>query len=296
MARINLHSMQILSAVSSATSLARAATDLHMTPSAISKRIAELEARFGTPLLSRHSTGVRLTPAGEIVVKYTDDLMGRVAEMSREVAELLSQQRGEIRIMSNTTAILLGLLEDITRFRVAHPGIRVMVLEGGSIEVAEAVKQNTADIGVCVKTNRMSGLLSHPYRQTDLAVVVPLAHPLASRLVLTSGDLAGYPIVWTPPIDIVDGASGASSLRGDVELAVRSFDVVLRSVKEGAGIAVIPYVAVPGTLPTGLAIVRLDLQPARFEVVVCHDPSIHSDAPKQQLIAWLASRHEQNLE
>ncbi len=47
MARINLHSMQVLAAVALAKSLTRAATELHMTPSAISKRIAELELRFG---------------------------------------------------------------------------------------------------------------------------------------------------------------------------------------------------------------------------------------------------------
>lgn len=285
--------MQILSAVSSAESLARAAADLHLTPSAVSKRIAELEARFGTPLLSRHSTGVRLTPAGEIVVRYTDELMEKVAEMSAEVAKLLSHQSGEIRIMSNTTAILLGLFEDLTRFRLAHPGIKVIVREGGSIEVAEAVKQNTIDIGVCVKTRAMSGLISHPYRHTDLVVVLPQSHPLALKQSLTREDIAQYPIAWTPPIDIVEKAKGNVNLNREVEVAVRSFDVVLRSVKEGAGIAVIPYIAVPGTLPSELAIVRLDLYPGGFEIVVCHDPSMHSDGPKQQLIAWLASRHEE---
>lgn len=294
MSRINLHSMQILASVAATKSLTRSAAELNMTTSAVSKRVAELEARFGTPLLIRHATGVRLTAAGEVVAQCADDLMTRVAEMTQEIADLLARQSGEVRIMSNIAAILLGLLDDVKQFRASHPGIRVLVSEGNSPETAEAVKKNQVDIGVCVRTDFVKGLACRPYRQTRLVVVMPDTHPLAARTVISPKELQGYPLVWKPPVDlgIEDGpkARQSSDLGSQVGLAIRSFEVVLHTISEGAGIAVVPNVAVPRNRPEGLAIAQLSAGVSQFELIVCHDPSVHKDPAAQQMLAWLCSR------
>lgn len=290
MSRINLHSMQILASVAATRSFSKTAIELNMTPSAVSKRIAELETRFGTPLVIRRNTGVELTAAGNIVVRCSEDVMERVAGMSREVAELLLQQHGEIRIMSNTTAILLGLLEDIGQFRKSHPGIRISVSEGLSREVATSVKNNRIDVGICVYTDAVRGLSHFPYRQTELVVVLRRDHALASRDVLTPNDLKPYSIVWSPPIEIEGRGAWQPSGDNTVDLSVRSFDVVLRSVRENVGLAIVPRIAAAESLQTDLLMIRLDATQYVFELVVCYDPSIHSDPPTQQLIAWLGSR------
>lgn len=297
MSRINLHSMQILASIATSGSLTKAADEMHMTPSAVSKRIAELESRFGTPLLMRRSTGVKLTAAGAIVVRYAQDIVLRVAEMSSEISALLLQQSGEVRIMSNTTAILLGLLEDIAQFRVAHPGIRILVTEGGSNEVIESVKQHQSDIGVCVKVEAVRGLAYETYRQTELAVVLPHGHALGSREIIVTKDLSAYHIIWSPPSTRLGRAvlTSPNESLGDVKLSIRSFDVVFRSVRQGSGLAVVPYAAIASGIPAGLAVVRLKPDTA-FEVVICHDATIHSDPATQQLLAWLRSRAEPNGE
>jgi len=300
MSRINLHSMQILASVAATKSLTRSAAELNMTTSAVSKRVAELEARFGTPLLVRHATGVRLTAAGEVVARCADDLMGRVAEMTQEIADLLARQSGEVRIMSNVAAILLGLLDDIRQFRESHPGIRVLVSEGSSPETAEAVKKNQVDIGVCVRTDFVKGLACRPYRQTELVVVMPANHPLAARAIISPVELEGYPLVWKPPVDL--GTQGGRKTAGfnhddpEVGLTIRSFEVVWHSVREGAGIAVVPNVAVPRNRPEGLAIAQLSADASQFEITVCHDPSMHKDPAAQQMLAWLCSRADRTDE
>ena len=290
MARINLHSMQVLAAVAVAKSLTRAAAELHMTPSAISKRIAELELRFGTALLVRNSAGVALTPAGEIVVRSCDDIMVRVAEMTQEIGALLARQQGEIKVMANTTAILLGLFEDVEKFRQQHGAVRIQISEGSSVEVADAVRSNEVDVGVAVRNARMSGLQLNPYRHTGLSVMMPRGHALEALPKITNQDLRGHEIVWSPPAEFVDDIRVKHDPARDVRLRVRTFDGVVRSVQQGGGIAIVPSVAVPDPLPPGVVAAPLHVQGQQFEVVICHDASVHADPVKHQFIAWLAQQ------
>lgn len=289
--RVDLRSLQIFACVAANRSLSKAAAEMHLTPSAVSKRIADLESRTGASLLIRHNTGVRLTPAGEIVTRYAEDILGRVSAMTGELSALVSEQRGEVRVMSNTTAILLGLLEDVGQFRRAHPGVHVLLSEGGSHEVVERVRCNVVDIGVCVKVDEIKGLAYERYRQTALAVVVPTRHPLAAAPALSLEDLRPYPVVWTPPVGVLAGFGSGAAVGDDrgIGLSVRSFDVVLRSVGEGAGIAVVPLAAITSGLPVGLTAVMLNLHEGAFEVVVCHDAAVLADPPVQLLFAWLSS-------
>lgn len=295
MARINLHSMQLLSAIAVAGSLTKAAGELHMTASAVSKRIAELEARIGTPLLTRTSTGVALTPAGEIVVRHTDDILLRVARMTQEVGELLARQQGEITVMANTTAILLGLFDDVEAFRRTCGGVRIQVREGSSLEVAEAVKSGHVDVGVAVRHARMGGLQLHPYRPTSLVVVMPEGHALQGLGPLQMAQLHEHALIWAPPADLIDGLQPQEAVLRQARHRVRSFNGVLHSVRQEGGIAVLPAVAVPDPLPPGLVTAPLELQQQSFDVVVCHDASLHSSPVKHQFIAWLASRREASL-
>ena len=293
MARINLHSMQVLAAVAVAKSLTGAATDLHMTPSAISKRIAELELRFGTTLLVRNNRGVALTPAGEIVVRSCDDIMVRVAEMTREIGALLARQHGEIKVMANTTAILLGLFEDVEKFRQRYGAVRIQISEGSSVEIADAVKSNEIDVGVAVRNARMSGLQLSPYRHTGLSVMMSKGHALEGLSKITNQDVRGYEVIWAPPAELVDELRVNHDPSRDVRLRVRTFDGVVRSVQQGAGVAVVPSVAVPDLLPHGVVTAPLHVQGQQFEVVICHDPFVHAEPVKHQFIAWLAEQHRQ---
>lgn len=293
MARINLHSMQVLAAVGVTKSLSRAATELHMTPSAISKRIAELELRFGTALLIRNSRGVDLTPAGEIVVRSCDDIMVRVTKMTGEIGALLARQRGEIKVMANTTAILLGLFEDVERFRQQHGTVRVQIFEGSSVEVADAVKSNKVDVGVAVRNAGMSGLQLSPYRYTGLSVMMSKGHALEALPKITSQDVRGYEIIWSPPAELVNDLRVNHDAARDVRFRLRTFDGIVRALQQATGVAVVPSVAVPNPLPPGVVTAPLQVEGPQFEIVICHDASVHAEPLKHQFISWLAEQHHQ---
>lgn len=289
---LDLYSLQVFVSVAAHENLSKAASAVHLTPSAVSKRVAELEARLGMPLLARHSTGVSLTPAGRIVERRAREIIARAALMGREIAALASDVQGEIRVMSNTTAILLGLLEDIRRFRALHPGVQVRVEEGASPRIVEALCADSADIGVCIRQDDMRDLEVRPYRQTQLLVLLPQQHVLAGRSLLGLSDLVPYHMVWTPPASLLvrSRLSAPAHLRNgvsDLGLSVRSFDGVLRSVREGAGIALVPEVVAASGLPDGLMGIPLRLDAGAFEVALSRQGVSGVNPAVDMLFAWL---------
>lgn len=286
MSRVNLHSLQILASLAITRSFTKTAAEMDMTPSAVSKRIAELEYRFKTPLVSRNSAGAVLTGAGEIVVRYTDQIIDLTSQMATDVAELIQKQGGEIRVMSNTTAILLGLLDDVRSFQRLHPDVRVSISEASSSETISAVRSNTIDIGVCVRSDAMSGLSTLPYRQTDLVVISARHHPLVGRSVVRAEDVRQYPIAWKPPISW-EGNQAQDDLSDSVSLTARTFDAVIHAVRDGQGVALVPLIAVTEALPDDVALMVIDSPTPLFELALCHDPSLHGNPSVNQLLNWL---------
>jgi DNA-binding transcriptional LysR family regulator len=127
----------------------RAGGGLHgLVPSAVSKRIADLEALVGVPLLSRHRRGVELTPAGRDLLRHADALRDAVDRMEAEMGAHATGRRGAIRVAANSSSISQFLPEDLAEFVMAHPDLTVHLTEMTSVEVIEAVRAGRADLGI----------------------------------------------------------------------------------------------------------------------------------------------------
>ena len=120
--RIDLTSLQLFVAVCELGSIARAAQREFIAASAVSKRLSELEAAVETPLLQRHSRGVRLTPAGESLLHHARTVLFGLERMQGELAEYTEGVRGHVRVHANISAIVQFLPEDrkSTRLNSSH--------------------------------------------------------------------------------------------------------------------------------------------------------------------------------
>ncbi|WP_353474427.1 LysR substrate-binding domain-containing protein [Salipiger sp. H15] len=117
----------------------RAAAELAISPSTLSERIRELEARLGVRLLNRNTRSVSLTEEGERLLERTRDAVAVLGE----AAAALGQDRaaalsGRIRINGPAPAIELRLMPLVTSFLALHPGVRIeAVSEGDLVDVVE---------------------------------------------------------------------------------------------------------------------------------------------------------------
>lgn len=246
--RLDSYSLRLFVAVAKTCSIARAAEQEHIAPSALSRRLADLEHAFGTSLLIRSPRGVALTDAGRVVfergLQIDDELQGLV----REVQEHGDDIRGTVRLYANMSAVVGFLPERLSRFRAQYPGVRISMHEVDTRDVIRACLDDRADVGVGVAGAGPSGLDSWPFASDPLWVVVPTGHALCEE----GGAVHFEQVLEYPVIGVHQGGAldmmlheraEAMQRRFAPEVSVSSFDAVCRMVEAGLGIAVIPQSA-----------------------------------------------------
>ncbi len=243
--RIDLTSLQLFVAVCELGSIARAAQREFIAASAVSKRLSELEAAVETPLLQRHSRGVRLTPAGESLLHHARTVLFGLERMQGELAEYTEGVRGHVRVHANISAIVQFLPEDLGAFARQHSQIKIDLQEHLSPEVLQAVQEGAADLGLCNLGPQGSGTLqSRPYRSDRLVLVMPAGHALSARDAIDFEEALDWDIVGLhagSSISLamrVAAAQAGRTLRQRIQ--VTGLDAMCRMIDNGLGVGLLP--------------------------------------------------------
>src|SRR5688500_4672279 len=131
----NLYPLHIFRQVARLGSITRAADELYVSQPAVSAHIRALELRYGDVLFERTPRGVRLTPAGEIVMEYANRVFPLLQDLTAAVESARGTVQGEVTIAASSTQaayLLPGLLR---RFRDRHPEAEPRMLVGASAQV-----------------------------------------------------------------------------------------------------------------------------------------------------------------
>ncbi len=245
--RIDLVSLSLFNLVARTGSISQGAELAMLAVGAASKRMTDLEAAFGVPLLERHSRGVRLTPAGEALHRHVQRILGNVDQMAADLSDHAKGLLGVVRLWANTSAITQFLPGDLAAFSQAQPGIRIELNEADSHEVVLAVLDGRADLGIFADRTPALGLQTRFYRRDRLVLVVPADHALAKRRKLAFAEAVDYDFVsLTQSTSLAQRlalASGQISKPLRIRIQVRSFDAMCQMVAAGLGIAVLPATA-----------------------------------------------------
>jgi DNA-binding transcriptional LysR family regulator len=263
--RIDLTSLQLFVAVCELGSIGRAAEREFIAASAISKRLSDLEATLGTPLLYRHARGVDLTPAGESLLHHARSVLYSLEKMQGELSEYADGVRGHVRVHANISAIVQFLPEDLGAFTREHDAIKIDLEEHLSSMILRAVQEGAADLGVCHLAEGTGDLQSLAYRDDRLALVVPSAHPLASRQAVDFIDSLDYDHVGLHTNSSIYVAMHQAALAADrairLRIHVTGLDAMCRMIQNGLGVGVMPLRAfelMQGGIGRGLRSVALN--------------------------------------
>jgi molybdate transport repressor ModE-like protein len=250
---------------------ARAAISL---PSA-SARVKGMEEALGTGLLERHRRGVRPTPAGAALCHHAQLVLAQMERLNGDLREhARGGVRGHIRLISNTTALEEYLPDVLAGWLATNPGIDIALEERVSHEIAPAVAQARADIGVLTDLAGAEGLETYPFRIDRLVVVVPRGHALAGRR-----DIAFVDVLDEEFVGLVAGSALAEHLAWQsarlgrslkMRIRLRGLDSVCRMVEYGVGVAVVPETAARRCRRTmALDMLRLTDRWAMRQLIVC---------------------------
>ncbi len=242
--RFDLTTLNLVLAIADTRSITRGAEREHLALAAASKRLSDLEARFGVPLFERRARGVEPTEAGRALVQHVRSLHTQLHALESEVAEFARGVKGHLRIVANAGAISECLPPDLAAFSQAHPQVRISLEDQTSAEVQAAVAEGRADVGIFVPPLLDNRLSTRTYRHGTLAVMVPARHALARKRRVRFEALLDHDIVG-----LHHGAAVHELMRAEAEgrgrpfkarLQVRGFDAIAQLVEAGLGVAVLP--------------------------------------------------------
>lgn len=243
---IDLKTLRLFVAVCEHRNMARAAREMHIEPSAISKRIAQLEHDLGVPLLERARRGVQPTPAGIVLLEHARNALFTMERIVTDVAGFKRGLVGSVTVCASASAIAESLLDDVAAFmrQPEHENVKVSVEEKISLELVRRVRDGETSIGVCWDNIDLEGLTHRPYRQDHLALAVHPSHPLAHHASLSLEQTLDFEHVGMPPSTAVHTMlrRAAATLGRSVSyrMVVSTFDATFRVVAANLGISVVP--------------------------------------------------------
>lgn len=297
---IDLKTLRLFAAVCEHQNMTRAAEQEHIEPSAISKRIRQLEADLGAPLLRRGQRGVQPTPAGAALLEHARDVLFTMDRIGADIAAFASGVKGQVRLVATASAIAESLLDDIAAFMraPANRGIRVDIEERLSRDLVRQLRDGRAALGVCWDIIDLGGLEHLPYRRDRLALAVHREHPLARRKSVRFEQTLEYEHVGLPPSTAVHTALQRSAARAGRTLSYRvivsNFDAALRVVAANLGVSVVPMeVGAPYSAPLGIRMVPLANEWAERRFAICFVSPATLQPAAERLLEHLAARAAQ---
>jgi DNA-binding transcriptional LysR family regulator len=272
--RPDLVSLRLFVAVCEETTIARAAEREAIAPSAISKRIAEIEEIIGVELLVRSARGVAPTPAGTALLHHARQVLRGIEKMQAELTEYAEGVRGHIRVLANVSSIVEFLPSDVSAFLASHPSVRLDLQERVSTAVVAGIRESAADVGICWGIVDTIGLQTVPYASDLLTAVVPPGHALAGRKSVRFEEMLDYEFVGLQPESLMNAFLGGVAARAGRSLAYRinvtTFEAACRVIAARLAIGVIPSdIARAYESSFGLRVLSLADDWARREIVMC---------------------------
>jgi DNA-binding transcriptional LysR family regulator len=240
---LDIVTARLFVAVVEEASIARAARRERIAASAISKRISELERRFGLALLRRHAAGVEVTAAGAALLRRARNLLQEAGQLEAELQLLGAGVQGNVRVAAGETTLVDYLPGVLGRFLQANPGIRIDLEERHHAEVARAVQDQAADIGILPDEALPANLWSRPCYRDQLVAVMRRDHPLATYPGLTLAEILDHDIIGQDRRGALRAllSRQANTLGRSMRIRVTAdgYDVVCRLAQEGIGIGIV---------------------------------------------------------
>jgi DNA-binding transcriptional LysR family regulator len=229
-------------------SLSKAAEEMHIVQSAVSRQLQLFEAELGSPVYERQGKRlVGLTTLGLRIMEQVATINMAKTNIQAIAADFIDSNQGTLHIATTHTQAKYFLPKPILRFREKYPGVRIYMLEAAPEQLINKLHTRAADIAICTeRVAEDSDLAVKSCYEWHHAVVVPQHHPLSTGE-LTLERLASYPILtysfgFTGRSNI-EAALNNTGMELDVILSAADTDVIKTYVRLGMGVGIIAGMA-----------------------------------------------------
>ena len=288
---IEARHLRVLRAVAATGTFSAAGRELGCTQPAVSQQMKALEASVGTPLLIRSGREMRLTQAGEALVRHAAGILSGLTAAEEEVAAIAGLRAGRVRLVSFPSGSSTLVPAALAALRADHPGTRVFLEEAEPPDSVRLLRGGDCDVALAFRYARVPGaaqgagqeaaewddLVVRPLLTDRLVALVPERHRLARARSVAIGELADEPWIAGCPrcrgqlVRVCERAGFTPR----IDFATDDYPAVVGLVGAGLGVAVLPELAIESVRPRGARTVTLE--PAvRREIVALTLPDLAS--------------------
>ena len=182
---LDVKRLRVLREVAAKGSFSAAAESLAYTQSAVSQQIAALEREAGTRLVERSARGVRLTDAGQALVRHADVILARLHDAEAELEAIAGLRGGRVRLLSFASAGATVMPRAIALFRERYPAVELSLEPAEPEDAIALLKAGEADIALTIDAEFCSlddeGVDTMHLLDDPMYAVLPSEHPLAAK-------------------------------------------------------------------------------------------------------------------
>jgi DNA-binding transcriptional LysR family regulator len=246
---LDLGDLRAFVAVAERGSFHAAASDIHLSQPALSRRIAKLEAVLGVRLLERTTRKVELTTVGRDFARKARELLNGLDQSLLGISEIAERMSGEVTIACVPSAVRYFLPQVLQQYHEKYPRILLRVADEGAGDVLSSVTRGDADFGVNYIGAHEPNIEFEPVLKEAFVVACRKDHELAKRRKVTWAELGKYDYMTVAKASgnrfLLDLALADTPGRPRSFCEVRHVMTVVSLVEAGLGIAAVPQLAMP---------------------------------------------------
>lgn len=263
---MNIKTLSHFLALADSLHFGRAAEECHISISALSRNIRQLEEELGVSLFARDNRTVELTAEGERFLTYARDTSSEWNLIRHELTDRSGQLRGEISIYCSVTASYSFLYELLSRFRAVHPGIEIKLHTGDPDRAIPRILDANEEITIAAKPPSINRTLAFkPITESPLLFIAPLPDQstLLSSVPCSADDWAKVPMILSEAgvaRSRVDQWFSDLGVAANIYAQVAGNEAIVSMVSLGFGIGVVPKIVLDNS-PLKERVQVLDVKP-----------------------------------
>jgi len=245
---IELKHLRTLTTLRDSGSLTATATSLHLTQSALSHQLKDLEARVGGQLFLRKTRPVKFTSEGEILLRLADEVLPKLAKAENELASLKEDVNGRLHMAIECHSCFQWLMPALKEYQVAWPSVTLDFSSGFGFEPLPALMAGELDLVITSDIQPRSEVHYEPLFDFEMRLITAINSPLAEKEAIQPEDLIDLTMLSYPVqkqrLDVVKHFLQPAGIEPKKWKQADNTLMLVQMVSAGLGVAALPNWAI----------------------------------------------------